>query len=208
MIHVRPGGRVIWRGGYVEGGLNKIIYNEGGTIIIEGGNINAKDGTSIVNHSDLYIKGGTVEGYVYTYNNIHLCGCANVGEVYLRGGSTIYVTERLTVKIRINVFIDGDLKDGAFIIVGGDGYTLTEDDLKLLELVLPDGYEWEYDSSQHAIIIKSSTGINGVEMDGNADPSNVYSLKGVKVGTTADKSNIPVGIYIIDGKKTNITPRQ
>ena len=192
----------------MEGGLNKIIYNEGGTIIIEGGNINAKDGTSIVNHSDLYIKGGTVEGYVYTYNNIHLCGCANVGEVYLRGGSTIYVTERLTVKIRINVFIDGDLKDGAFIIVGGDGYTLTEDDLKLLELVLPDGYEWEYDSSQHAIIIKSSTGINGVEMDGNADPSNVYSLKGVKVGTTADKSNIPVGIYIIDGKKTNITPRQ
>lgn len=208
VIHVRPGGRVIWRGGYVEGGLNKIIYNEGGTIIIEGGNINAKDGTSIVNHGDLYIKGGTVEGYVYTYNNIHLCGCANVGEVYLRGGSTIYVTERLTVKIRINVFIDGDLKDGAFIIVGGDGYTLTEDDLKLLELVLPDGYEWEYDSSQHAIIIKSSTGINGVEMDGNADPSDVYSLKGVKVGTTADKSNIPEGIYIIDGKKTNITPRQ
>lgn len=45
-------------------------------------------------------------------------------------------------------------------------------------------------------------------MDGNADPLNVYSLKGVKVGTTADKSNIPVGIYIIDGKKTNITPRQ
>ena len=279
-IHIRPGGRVIWRGGWTET-IEKVIYNEGGTITIEGGYIydggkggnvivnidgtiniqNDSDGVptyihgrilngdnghksgtiticdgsyegcitnygtlvidggdingmtdyGIRNYGECYFKGGTSTGKdnvgIWSYTNIHLCGCANVGEVYLRGGSTIYVTERLTVKIRINVFIDGDLKDGAFIIVGGDGYTLMEDDLKLLELVLPDGYEWEYDSSQHAIIIKSSTGINGVEMDGNADPSDVYSLKGVKIGTTADKSNIPEGIYIIDGKKTNITPR-
>ena len=78
---------------------------------------------------------------------------------------------------------------------------LNEEDLKLIELVLPEGYEWEYDDIQNAIIIKSMTGIYDVEIDSNSAPSNVYTLKGVKVGKTTDK-NIPKGIYVIDGKKT------
>ena len=268
-VYVRKGGRVIWRGGRTEL-INKVIYNEGGTIIIEGGDINGKGGSAIVNaggnievyegssgstttisgaidngdrqnggtihfyggsynghitnygtlvisggnyssgssssttitnYGELHIDGGTVEGYAYSWNDFHLCGCANVGDIYLRGGSTIYVTERLTVKIRIHIFIDRTFSNGGIIAVGTDGYILTEEDLKFIELILPDGYEWEYDTTRHGIIIKSSTGIDGIETDSNVVHSDIYSLKGVKVGNTADKKNIHEGIYIIDGKK-------
>lgn len=268
-VYVRKGGRVIWRGGRTEL-INKVIYNEGGTIIIEGGDINGKGGSAIVNaggnievyegssgstttisgaidngdrqnggtihfyggsydghitnygtlvisggnyssgssssttitnYGELHIDGGTVEGYTYSWNDFHLCGCANVGDIYLRGGSTIYVTERLTVKIRIHIFIDGTFSNGGIIAVGTDGYILTEEDLKFIELILPDGYEWEYDTTRHGIIIKSSTGIDGTEKDSNVVNSAVYSLNGVKVGVTAGKKTIPEGIYIIDGKK-------
>ena len=267
-VYVRKGGRVIWRGGRTEL-INKVIYNEGGTIIIEGGDINGKGGSAIVNaggnievyegssgstttisgaidngdrqnggtihfyggsydghitnygtlvisggnyssgsssttitnYDELHIDGGTVEGYTYSWNDFHLCGCANVGDIYLRGGSTIYVTERLTVKIRIHIFIDGTFSNGGIIAVGTDGYILTEEDLKFIELILPDGYEWEYDTTRHGIIIKSSTGIDGTEKDSNVVNSAVYSLNGVKVGVTAGKKTIHEGIYIIDGKK-------
>ena len=273
-IYVRKGGRVIWRGGRTEL-INKVIYNEGGTIIIEGGDINGKGGSAIVNiggtievyegsgdsatiisgtidngdkqnggtihfyggshnghitnygtlvisggnysnggsssttitnYGEFHFDGGTVEGYTYSWNDFHLCGCANVGDIYLRGGSTIYVTERLTVKIRIHIFIDGTFSNGAFIAVGTGGYILTEEDLKFIELILPDGYVWEYDMTRHGIIIKSSTGIDGIEMDSNVVHSDIYSLKGVKVGNTADKKNIHEGIYIIDGKKRVVNP--
>lgn len=273
-IYVRKGGRVIWRGGRTEL-INKVIYNEGGTIIIEGGDINGKGGSAIVNiggtievyegsgdsatiisgtidngdkqnggtihfyggshnghitnygtlvisggnysnggsssttitnYGEFHFDGGTVEGYTYSWNDFHLCGCANVGDIYLRGGSTIYVTERLTVKIRIHIFIDGTFSNGAFIAVGTGGYILTEEDLKFIELILPDGYVWEYDMTRHGIIIKSSTGIDGIEMDSNVVHSDIYSLKGVKVGNTADKKNIHERIYIIDGKKRVVNP--
>ena len=268
-IYVRKGGRVIWRGGKTEL-INKVIYNNGGTVIIKGGQINSNNGSAIVNvggtieiyngddgssttisgsidngdktnggtihyyggthhghitnygtivisdgnfsnggststtitnYGEYRMEGGTVEGFTYSYSDFYLCGCANVGDIYLRGGSKIYITERLTVKIRINVFIDGTIGDRSCIAIGSSGYLLTEEDLKLIELVLPEGYEWEYDDIQNAIIIKSMTGIYDVEIDSNSAPSNVYTLKGVKVGKTTDK-NIPKGIYVIDGKKT------
>ena len=268
-IYVRKGGRVIWRGGKTEL-INKVVYNNGGTVIIKGGQINSNNGSAIVNvggtieiyngddgssttisgsidngdktnggtihyyggthhghitnygtivisdgnfsnggststtitnYGEYRMEGGTVEGFTYSYSDFYLCGCANVGDIYLRGGSKIYITERLTVKIRIHVFIDGTIGDRSCIAIGPGGYVLTEEDLKLIELVLPEGYEWEYDKTQNAIIIKSMTGINDVEIDSNSAPSNVYTLKGVKVGKTTDK-NIPKGIYVIDGKKT------
>ena len=276
-IHIRPGGRVIWRGGWTET-IEKVIYNEGGTISIEGGYIydgekggnvivnvdgtidihNDSDGVptyvhgtivngdnghntgtitinegsyeggitnygklvidgadinglgdyGISNYGELYFNGGTSTGKdnvgIWSFTDFHLCGCANVGDIYLRGGSTIYITERLTVKIRIHIFIDGDFGEGAFIAIGTGGYVLTEEDLKLIELILPDGYEWEYDKTRFAIVIKSSTGINGVEMDDNTSPSDIYTLKGVKVGNTADKKNIPDGVYVVDGKKKTL----
>ena len=267
-IHVRQGGCVIWRGGRTEV-VNKVIYNEGGTIIIESGEINSDGGsaienvggtieifggetskvvvngtitngtiyyggtiriyggsyngpitnygtlyiydgtynnggvssTVITNYGELHINGGIVIGEIYGYSDFHLCGCANVGNIYLRGGSTIYITERLTEKIHIQVFIEGDIDSRVEIVIGSD-YVLTEDDLNLIELVLPEGYEWEYDSIKHAVIIKTSTGINGVTTDEENCIYDIYSLQGVKVGTTADKTDIPDGIYVIGGKKT------
>ena len=266
-IHVRQGGCVIWRGGRTEV-INKVVYNEGGTIIIESGEINAGGGsaienvggtieifggetsdvvlngtitngtiyyggtiriyggsyngpitnygtlviyngtynnggvssTVIKNYGELHINGGIVNGGIYGYSDFHLCGCANVGDIYLRGGSKMYVTERLTEKLRIHVFIEGAINNGAEIVIGS-GYVLTEDDLKFIELVLPDGFEWEYDSFKHVVIIKNSTGLEDVTMDKEACIYDIYSLQGMKVGTTVDKMDIPDGIYVIGGKK-------
>ena len=110
----------------------------------------------------------------------------------------------MTNKLKINIFIEGTFKSGSVIVKGTDGYILTENDLSMTELVLPEGYKYEYDINLHAIVIKSSTGIFGVKMDDNNVPSTVYTIKGIKIGTTADKDKKPDGIYIINGKKTII----
>ena len=267
-IYVRKGGRVIWRGGRTEL-INKVIYNEGGTITIEGGEINGNGGSAIVNiggtievyegdggsattinstidngdkynggtihfyggthnghitnygtlvisggrfcnggssstvitnYGEFHFDGGAVDGYTYSWDNFHLCGCASIGEIYLRGGKTIYITERLQIKLRIHVFVQGTFGDGSCIAIGTGGYVLTEEDLKLIEIILPDGYEWEYDKECHAILLKQTTGIRDIECDGNA-AAPVYTLKGQKAGTTAEGENIGEGIYIINGKK-------
>lgn len=45
----------------------------------------------------------------------------------------------------------------------------------------------------------TTTGISGVTTEGNNAPAAVYSLTGVRMGTTTD--NLPAGIYIVNGKK-------
>lgn len=203
-IHLRKGGSVIWRGGRTEL-IDKVIYNEGGKLTIDDGEINSNNGNkdnAITNYGEMHINGGTINGTIYSYTDFHLCGCASVGNVYLRGGSTLFLTERMTNKVKINIFIEGTVKSGTIIVTGADEYRFTENDLAMTELELPDGYEWEYDKTLNAIVIKSSTGINGVEMDEQSNHSTVYSMKGIKIGTTADKDIMPDGIYIIDGKKT------
>lgn len=44
-----------------------------------------------------------------------------------------------------------------------------------------------------------TTGISGITTDGPAAPAAVYSLTGVRMGTTTD--GLPAGIYIVGGKK-------
>ena len=175
-----------------------------GTLVISGGYFNYNHAesspTTITNYGELSIEGGTVVGYIYSFTDLRLCGCATVWDIYLRGGSKVYITERIKEKLRINVFIEGDINNGTAIVVGFGGYVLTEDDIRSIELVLPNGYEWEYDNTLHAIIIKLITGIDNVETDTNSSTSSVYTLSGVKVGKTTDK-NIPKGVYVIDGKK-------
>ena len=205
-IYLRKGGKVIWRGGRTES-IHKVIYNEGGTLTIEDGEINSDNGSTdnvITNYGEMYIVGGTINGTIYSYTDFQLCGCVSAGNINLRAGSSILLTEKLTNKLKINIFIEGTFKSGAVIVKGTDGYILTENDLSMTELVLPEGYEYEYDNNLHAIVIKSSTGIFGVKMDDNNVPSTVYTIKGIKIGTTADNDKKPDGIYIINGKKTII----
>lgn len=209
-IHIRKGGNVIWRGGRTEY-IKKVIYNEGGKLTIEDGEINSNNGStdnstdnSITNYGEMYIVGGTINGTIYSYTDFQLCGCVSAGNIYLRAGSSILLTEKMTNKLKINIFIEGTFKSGSVIVKGTDGYILTENDLSMTELVLPEGYKYEYDINLHAIVIKSSTGIFGVKMDDNNVPSTVYTIKGIKIGTTADKDKKPDGIYIINGKKTII----
>lgn len=45
----------------------------------------------------------------------------------------------------------------------------------------------------------TTTGISGVTTEANNAPAAVYSLTGVRMGTTTD--NLPAGIYIVNGKK-------
>ena len=188
-----------------------MIYNEGGKLTIEDGEINSNNGStdnstdnSITNYGEMYIVGGTINGTIYSYTDFQLCGCVSAGNIYLRAGSSILLTEKMTNKLKINIFIEGTFKSGSVIVKGTDGYILTENDLSMTELVLPEGYKYEYDINLHAIVIKSLTGIFGVKMDDNNVPSTVYTIKGIKIGTTADKDKKPDGIYIINGKKTII----
>ena len=49
------------------------------------------------------------------------------------------------------------------------------------------------------ILDGSTTGISGVTAEATNAPAAVYSLTGVRMGTTTD--NLPAGIYIVNGKK-------
>ena len=49
------------------------------------------------------------------------------------------------------------------------------------------------------ILDGSTTGINGVTTEATDAPAAVYSLTGIRMGTTTD--NLPTGIYIVNGKK-------
>ena len=49
------------------------------------------------------------------------------------------------------------------------------------------------------ILDGTTTGISGVTTEANNAPAAVYSLTGVRMGTTTD--NLPAGIYIVNGKK-------
>ena len=189
-IHIYGGD--IYEGGIVNHGN---IYIHGGTFHSPGGK------PTIENHGELHLDGGLVDGDIYTYNDLHLCGCASVTDIHLRGGQTIYITERLQIKLRIHVFVQGTFGDGSCIAIGAGGYVLTEEDLKLIEIILPDGYEWEYDKERHAIIVKESTGITSTKTGEAGNPSAIYSLQGVKVGMSDNKAAIPAGIYVMDGRK-------
>jgi len=85
-IHVKPGGRVIWRGGISEIITSEIIYNEGGTVDFESGEIGGNGGGGIIN------IGGTVNIYEETHITCTTWGISNGtpeqpnGTVHVYGG--------------------------------------------------------------------------------------------------------------------------
>jgi len=189
----------IYDGTVISGGITNY-----GTLIVDGGTINGGDSYGITNYGDLRVQGGTVTGYsgisIWTHKHFYLCGCANVSDIYLAKGARINITERLTVKIRIHFIVDGGFELGTPIVIGIGGYALTDDDVKLIEVVLPNGFKWEYDKTLRAIIIKSTSGIEEITSSDESETSDIYNLYGVKVGKVSEKNNLPDGLYVINGK--------
>ncbi len=147
---------------------------EGGRVIWRGGN--GSHAEIVINGGDFYFDGGT----------------HGITDIYVIRNGKIYINFNLTVLLRININIT-DIVLNTPIILGYDGYRLTEDCLKNIEIILPEGYTWKHDEvSGGIIIVASPTGINGITSD--ADIESVYDTNGQAQG------NLQKGVNIIRRK--------
>lgn len=94
--------------------------------------------------------------------------------------------------------------DGLFISDNKFWYSTGKTNIKAfrgwfeLDAVL--GKDTDFGAKVRFVIDDAPTSIEGIE-SGNVD-GDVYTLQGIYVGKDVDKSRLPKGIYIIDGKKT------
>lgn len=153
------GGYINWgytkfTGGIISGtvstgdgsGVWHVENGKGGTFIVSGGLVGGENtGGAVGTGGDLYLDNGT----------------HGVSDIYVLRDGKIYINFSLTVILRIHISIT-EIVLNTPIIVGYDGYRLTESDLKKIEIILPDGYKWQFDSITGAIIIVEATGINDV----------------------------------------------
>lgn len=139
---------------------NYVVQNlEGGTITLKG---NTTVGSGIIENSgSLYVE-GTVLTVALTN----------------KPGGCIYVTDALTNDMTVTIESPDDVEPGTYIIFGGNGYTLTTDDLAHLNIVLPSGYEWYYDEAQNAIVVNVVDNIT--ELFNRKHSNEIYDLLGRK----------------------------
>ena len=129
----------------------------------------------------LTLKANTTVGSDVLVNSgqIYTDGTVAVGSMTHRPGGKMYITGSLTRDI--NMSIDAsDVELDVPIILGGEGYSLTEADLGYIHLTLPAGNEWKYDAVQGGIVVCQSTGL----MDIDAAPTQIadsYDAAGRKV---------------------------
>lgn len=186
--HVNGGminmGTTIITGGTVGGCLSQgtgagswnIENGFGGTLTISGGAIGDDNGGIIGNGGNLYLDGGTY----------------GIQDIFIQHGGCVYINFSLNVIIRIHINVT-EIVLNTPIFVGFGGYKLTEDDLKNIEIILPDGYEWIYDTNVNGIMIVVSTGINDVT-SGTDDDGYFYDLHGQRY------NNMRKGLNIFRGK--------
>lgn len=169
---IRNYGVHYWYGGTCSGGGLYTIYNyKGGKFYYYGGKCTGPG--AIWNEGDLYIDGG---------------GDVDCQDIYLIRGCHIYILKRLTFVLRLHITVDNIILDTP-LILGGDGYTLTEDECSKLEIDLPDGYGWRYDPDSHGIVIYSLTSVSSV----NAEKSvvvNTHNIAGQELGGARKGVNI------------------
>lgn len=155
-------------GGTVAGGVMNY-----GTTYIYGGTISGGSGYTIYNYKggNVYIYGGTCSGNgtIWNEGNLYLDGggsvSVNISDIYMIKGCHIYIMNRLTYVLRLHITVENIILDTP-IIIGGNGYRLTQADCGNLQIELPDGYAWRFDSASGGIIIYSTTGINDAGTDG------------------------------------------
>ena len=159
-------------GGTCSGGGSYTIYNyKGGHFYYYKGT--CTDGGKIWNEGDLYIDGG---------------GAISCGDIYCIKGGCIYILKKLTFTLRL-IITEENIVPGATIVVGGDGYTLTQDDIDRIQIDLPDGYEWKYDGACGCISIIKTTGISNAVTNAPAVMQS-YDTTGRQVGEGSKGINI------------------
>lgn len=212
-IIVRPGGKLVWRGGNASiPGI--VVYNDGGTVEYHEGIINSdKEVVQTVNGGKIYIKGGTIDSNIKTEGDIYIDGNSKLADIYLGKDALVYITSKLKNNVRLH-FIEtyGFTLDGV-IVSGADGYTLTNNDKDKITIDLPDGYYYEYVSSTHQIVIRKSGGTSTMTIkvkfsaDGYAtlyDSKQSYILPtgfSAYIITSADEKKVVM--YQIAGGNTN-----
>lgn len=150
--YFNDGKTTISGGTFIGGGagIGGYVYwnGKGGTTTIAGGTFGTNGNGTIYNGGTLYLGG---DGYTYDY-------------IYNGASGRIYIIGKLNIIIRIHINITDIVLDTP-IILGGSDYVLTAEDIKKIQIILPDGYTWRYDASRGGIIITSTTGIKDVTVD-------------------------------------------
>lgn len=200
-----PSGTTTISGGTISGG-----YYNGGTTTISGGTFigggsgiggyvywNGKGGNTT-------ISGGTFgtggKGTIYNGGNLYLGGDGYAYDYIYNGASgRIYIIAKLNIIIRIHIKITDIILDTP-IILGGNGYVLTADDIKKIQIILPDGYTWRYDASRGGIIITSTTGIKDVTVDADNE-AQYFDASGRKIEKLQKGLNI---VKTSDGKTKKV----
>lgn len=154
-VYNRGKGTISINGGFVSHGKGVAVGNSGGgRINISGGTICGyypRTGVGGYNTPDidnvngtLWITGGTIgakgDGIIRTYGDLWIDGKARFGEVWMHRNARIHIISKLTVLLRFHFFIVGEFDVDVPIFIGSEGYRLTEEDLKLIDVDLPEGY--------------------------------------------------------------------
>lgn len=149
-IHIMPGGHVIWRGGHTED-VDEVIYNEGGTVEIEGGTFGGR--ITNLGGGTINITGGTFNGGIENYGTLTIHGGG--GGVIIRGNGGSGIINRsggnITITGNVTITHDGDsgssgtiydienhgengilrIEDGVTIGINGGGSIWSETDIWL-----------------------------------------------------------------------------
>lgn len=170
--------------GVCTGGGTYAIYNyKGGTFYYYGGS--CSDGDKIWNEGDLYIDGS---------GNIHC------GEIYCVSGCHIYIIKKLIINLYF-IIDEANIILNEPIVLGGNGYKLTQADCEKIQITLPDGYAWKYDAATGGIIVYSTSGISSVDTDCPTVES-TYDPAGRKVDGSRHGMNI---LRMNDGTVRKVT---
>lgn len=210
---VNNGGTVTISGGTIGGNGNGICNTGGGTVNITGGHIygggTISGGTPGGNTSDaghvIYNgEGGTVNilggdyddnSSVWSEGSLWLSGNVNIRDYYIRRNITIHIVNRIIINWYFYFIdlVDFNLNIPLFV---GDGYILTEEDLKYIHINLPSGYYLVLDTKLNAIFIANEnvTSVHGIKAM-NETPQPIYSVDGVL------RNKLSKGLNIIGGKK-------
>lgn len=185
--YYNDGKTTISGGTFIGGGasIGGYVYwnGKGGTTTIAGGTFGTGGNGTIYNGGTLYLGG---DGYAYDY-------------IYNGASGRIYIIGKLNIIIRIHINITDIVLDTP-IILGGSDYVLTAEDIKKIQIILPDGYTWRYDASRGGIIITSTTGIKDVTVDAD-NKVQYFDASGRKIEKLQKGLNI---VKTSDGKTKKV----